>query len=157
MTATTTWCHFRLKGETEHRTAEVIKNLGIRFALREEDGTEHTVPRSAILSTWDEAPAQEGEAPAITVGSLAEQAAALMEATTPKQAPVDDGIPRVELKSLCIDFGIEPRIARRRLRKAFGQVGTGTRWAWALNSPELEQVKTLLAATPAITEEPSDE
>lgn len=144
----TMYAHFRLRGEEAHRTGEVIKNLGIRLQLREDDGTEHTVPRSAILSTWDEEPNAEGT-PTITVGSLADQAAQLVK---DQPASADDGTPRVELKSLCIDFGIEPRIARRRLRKEFGQVGTGTRWSWALNSPELERVKTLLAASPAISE-----
>lgn len=133
----TTWCHFRLKGEEAHRTAEVIKNLGIRLSLREEDGTEHTVPRSAILSQWEETEAPDG--------TLAAQVKALEAAveSSPTETPAPD-TPQIELKALCIDYGIEPRIARRRLRKAFGQVGTGTRWAWALGSPELEQVKALL-------------
>lgn len=53
----------------------------------------------------------------------------------------------VHLKQLCFDLDLEPRIARRRLRKALGNVGTGHRWAWAPDSPELVKVRTVLAGT----------
>ena len=53
----------------------------------------------------------------------------------------------VHLKQLCFDLDLEPRIARRRLRKALGNVGTGHRWAWAPDSPELAKVRTVLAGT----------
>lgn len=59
----------------------------------------------------------------------------------------------VHLKQLCFDLDLEPRIARRRLRKALGNVGTGHRWAWAPDSPELAKVRTVLAGTPATDEE----
>ena len=53
----------------------------------------------------------------------------------------------VHLKQLCFDLDLEPRIARRRLRKALGNVGTGQRWAWEPDSPELVKVRTVLAGT----------
>lgn len=53
----------------------------------------------------------------------------------------------VHLKQLCFDLDLEPRIARRRLRKALSNVGTGHRWAWAPDSPELAKVRTVLAGT----------
>lgn len=53
----------------------------------------------------------------------------------------------VHLKQLCFDLDLEPRIARRRLRKALGNVGTGQRWAWEPDSPELAKVRTVLAGT----------
>lgn len=53
----------------------------------------------------------------------------------------------VHLKQLCFDLDLEPRIARRRLRKALGNVGTGHRWAWAPDHPELAKVRTVLAGT----------
>ena len=53
----------------------------------------------------------------------------------------------VHLKQLCFDLDLEPRIARRRLRKALGNVGTGQRWAWEPDSPELARVRTVLAGT----------
>lgn len=59
----------------------------------------------------------------------------------------------VHLKQLCFDLDLEPRIARRRLRKALGNVGTGQRWAWEPDSPELARVRTALAGTPATDEE----
>lgn len=58
----------------------------------------------------------------------------------------------VHLKQLCFDLDLEPRIARRRLRKALGNVGTGQRWAWEPDSPELAKVRTALAGTPATEE-----
>ena len=53
----------------------------------------------------------------------------------------------VHLKQLCFDLDLEPRIARRRLRKALGNVGTGQRWAWEPDSLELAKVRTVLAGT----------
>jgi hypothetical protein len=53
----------------------------------------------------------------------------------------------VHLKQLCFDLDLEPRIARRRLRKARGNVGTGHRWAWEPDSPELAKVRQILAGT----------
>lgn len=53
----------------------------------------------------------------------------------------------VHLKQLCFDLDLEPRIARRRLRKALSNVGTGQRWAWEPDSPELAKVRTVLAGT----------
>ena len=53
----------------------------------------------------------------------------------------------VHLKQICFDLDLEPRIARRRLRKALGNVGTGQRWAWEPDSPELAKVRTVLAGT----------
>lgn len=54
----------------------------------------------------------------------------------------------VHLKQICFDLDLEPRIARRRLRKALGNVGTGHRWAWEPDSPELAKVRTVLAGPP---------
>lgn len=59
----------------------------------------------------------------------------------------------VHLKQLCFDLDLEPRIARRRLRKALGNVGTGQRWAWEPNCPELAKVRTVLAGTTPSAEE----
>lgn len=62
-----------------------------------------------------------------------------------KSAASDSNL--VHLKQLCFDLDLEPRIARRRLRKALGNVGTGQRWAWEPDSPELAKVRTVLAGT----------
>lgn len=82
---------------------------------------------------------------------LAAQVKAANKPATDKRDP--DGPELVHLKQLCFDLDLEPRIARRRLRKALGNVGTGHRWAWEPDSPELAKVRAVLAGTPATDEE----
>ena len=74
-------------------------------------------------------------------------AASQLEAANKPAAKADPDSNLVHLKQLCFDLDLEPRIARRRLRKALGNVGTGQRWAWEPDSPELAQVRTVLAGT----------
>lgn len=78
-------------------------------------------------------------------------AAQLEAANKPAKEPKEDSN-LVHLKQLCFDLDLEPRIARRRLRKALGNIGTGQRWAWEPDSPELAKVRTVLAGTPATGE-----
>jgi len=79
-------------------------------------------------------------------------AAQLEAANKPEKAPKEDSN-LIHLKQLCFDLDLEPRIARRRLRKALGNIGTGARWAWEPDSPELAKVRAVLAGTPATDEE----
>ena len=79
-------------------------------------------------------------------------AAQVEAANKPATADRDDSN-LIHLKQLCFNLDLEPRIARRRLRKALGNVGTGQRWAWEPDSPELAKVRTALAGTPATDEE----
>ena len=81
------------------------------------------------------------------MGQLA--AAAHSETPTPKKP--QDKKPAVErdpnlvtLKELCFDLELEPRIARRMLRKAKGNIGTGSRWEWQKGSDELTAVRKCL-------------
>jgi hypothetical protein len=74
-------------------------------------------------------------------------AASQLEAANKPAAKADPDSNLVHLKQLCFDLDLEPRIARRRLRKALGNVGTGQRWAWEPDSPELARVRTVLAGT----------
>lgn len=74
-------------------------------------------------------------------------AASQLEAANKLAAKTDPDSNLVHLKQLCFDLDLEPRIARRRLRKALGNVGTGQRWAWEPDSPELAKVRTVLAGT----------
>ena len=74
-------------------------------------------------------------------------AASQLEAANKPAAKTDSDSNLVHLKQLCFDLDLEPRIARRRLRKALGNVGTGQRWAWEPDSPELAKVRTVLAGT----------
>ena len=74
--------------------------------------------------------------------------AAQLEAANKPAAKADAADSKlVHLKQLCFDLDLEPRIARRRLRKALGNVGTGQRWAWEPDSPELAKVRAVLAGT----------
>ena len=50
----------------------------------------------------------------------------------------------VTLKELCFELEIEPRIARRMLRKAKGTIGTGSRWEWTKGSDDLAAVRKVL-------------
>jgi len=74
-------------------------------------------------------------------------AAAQLEAANAEHEPEADADDPdlVHLKQICFDLDVEPRIARRRLRKAIGKVGTGNRWAWKKDSPELSRVRQILA------------
>ena len=85
--------------------------------------------------------------------------AALLAAQEPKKAelpPKEDGQKMVQLKQLCPE-GLETRIARRRLRKALGNVGTGSRWEWPEGSEELAKIKAILAPQPAASPVPATE
>ncbi|MGE4374773.1 MAG: hypothetical protein AB7D01_03600 [Methanoculleus sp.] len=94
------------------------------------------------------------EEPEETEAAHSELAAQLEAANKPATAKRDpDGPELVHLKQLCFDLDLEPRIARRRLRKALGNIGTGQRWAWEPDSPELAKVRAVLAGTPATDEE----
>lgn len=59
-----------------------------------------------------------------------------------ESAPRDPNL--VSLKELCFQLEIEPRIARRMLRKAQGNIGTGSRWEWTKDSDDLAKVRTIL-------------
>lgn len=50
----------------------------------------------------------------------------------------------IPLKDICAELKIVPRIARRKLRKAKGLVGTGG--AWEFNPADVEDIKALLSA-----------
>ena len=71
------------------------------------------------------------------------------QAKTPKptaQAKTPTAGSLIGLKELCAKLGVEPRIARRRLRNSQGQVGTGSRWEWEANSKELQFIECVITA-----------
>ncbi len=130
----------------------------------------HTAPLALLIAWYNEhsgrgpikafrsrAQAQErcgalligAEEPEETEAAHADLSAAsqLEAANKPAAAAADSDSNLVHLKQLCFDLDLEPRIARRRLRKALGNVGTGQRWAWEPDSPELAKVRTVLAGT----------
>ena len=97
--------------------------------------------RCAALLIGQETPEERDEAHADL------SAASQLEAANKPAAKTDSDSNLVHLKQLCFDLDLEPRTARRRLRKALGNVGTGQRWAWEPDSPELARVRTVLAGT----------
>ena len=141
----------KYRNQGEECTAEVIANKGICWQI----AGGGFVPKKLVINTWEELEVEE-DAPASQPGSFA---AALAEITKPAEtkpasaprkasvAHTDEDI--VTLKQLCFDLNLEPRIARRRLRKAQGQIGTGSRWEWAKDSEVLVGIKAILAAKPA--------
>lgn len=155
MTATRIRC-CRFKSNGQELTGQILADQGLGYKVLPdgEDASPMFVHKKHILGQWEEgepgaSPAAEVPVEPIDPTSLVGQLANLTteapkkKATLPKPA---DGEKTIQLKALCIDFNIVPRIARRRLRKALGNVGTGQRWEWPLNSPELEAVKKVLNA-----------
>jgi hypothetical protein len=70
-------------------------------------------------------------------------------AAAPKKAPRKTGAPRAEktaLKSLCSQLKIEPKAARRKLRKA-GFSWHGSRERWVMTAAQLEKVREILKPT----------
>lgn len=70
------------------------------------------------------------------------------------------------LKDICEDYGIVPRIARKKLRKAFGTLenqadGEASRWCWPADSDDLVKVYALLginrAEVAGVDMEPAEE
>lgn len=144
----------------------VLANKGICWQVELSDGTTTLVQKKHVISE-DTASAEltdpnsiitddpfaDDEAP--REGSLASMLTKIRasgKVATPKgkKAPkppspaATEPSNTVSLKQLCAECQVEPRIARRRLRKALGQVGTGSRWEWEAGSAELEAVRTAI-------------
>lgn len=139
---------------------QVLANKGIAWQVQDENGDAFLVQKRLVVrGPWEEAEDDE-PAPTPAPGSLAGQLAAAaaevktaLKAKKDKPAPAERDPNLVTLKELCFELGVIPRIARRRLRKAIGLVGTGGRWEWKKDSPELAKVRQALAA-PAPASEP---
>ena len=159
----------RFKSDGQEFTGEILldKGLGYQVLTGDDDTPSEErvslfVHKKHVIGIWNEGEPGAPEAPPIPVEpldptSLAGQAL-LLAAQEPKKAelpPKEDGVKMVQLKQLCND--IEPRIARRRLRKALGNVGTGSRWEWPEGSEELAKIKAILAPKPAATPVPATE
>lgn len=148
------YCRFKSNGE--ELTGQILADKGLGFSVLP-DGSEDPmfVHKKHITCQWEEGEPNADPAPEIPVEpidptSLMGQLAG-WEPWSPKKVKAElpkagEGEKTVQLKALCADFNIHPRIARRRLRKSMGQVGTGHRWEWPINSPELEKVKAILVA-----------
>lgn len=161
--------HIEFKNASGLHIAEVLANRGIYFQVRDDEGEEYAVPKKQVTrGPWEEPTDEEEEMEAIRNSVQAHPlfAQALAQATaapvpTPKAkkekpAPAERDPNLVSLKQLCWDLDLEPRIARRRLRKAVGHVGTGGRWEWMKDSPEYAAVQKALAAPVADAEPVAD-
>lgn len=163
-----TCCRFKSMGQELTGEILVDKGLGYQVLTGEDDTpTEERVSmfvhKKHVLGTWNEGEPGAPEPEPIPVEpldptSLAGQAA-LLAAQESKKAdlpPKVDGQKMVQLKQLCPE-GLETRIARRRLRKALGNVGTGSRWEWPEGSTEIENIRAILALKPAASPVPATE
>lgn len=163
-----TCCRFKSAGQ--EATGEILMDKGLGYqVLTGDDDTPAEervsmfVLKKHVIGIWTEGEPGAPEPEPIPVepldpASLAGQAA-LLAAQEPEKAelpPKADGVKMVQLKQLCPE-GLETRIARRRLRKALGNVGTGSRWEWPEGSPEIEKIRAILAPKPAATPVPTTE
>ena len=86
--------------------------------------------------------------PAAELNQAAHNEPAPAKAKREKKAATAEPVARdpnlVTLKELCFELEIEPRIARRMLRKVKGNIGTGSRWEWQKGSDELNAVRKCL-------------
>ena len=136
-----------------HSDTEQLETYLEAAALVDSDSTETTDPFE------DEPPAADSLASMLTKiraegkvsGKKAKPAPAkpAPQAKTPKptaQAKTPTAGNLVGLKELCAKLGVEPRIARRRLRNSQGHVGTGSRWEWEANSKELAFIECVITA-----------
>lgn len=149
--------HLEYKSGNGSGIVKVLANKGITWQVQDEEtGDIFLVQKKHVTKgPWTETPDEELPPPA--TGSLAAQmAAAAVAATAPpkgkakaKAAPAVTDPDLITLKQLCFDLGMEPRIARRKLRKSLGNIGTGSRWEWKLGSTELAAVRKALTAAPA--------
>lgn len=153
--------HIEFKNASGTHIAEVLANKGIYFQVRDDAGEEYAVPKKQVTrGPWEE-PTIEEEAAELTQARGPSLTAALAQIQATDKAKAEPKAKKepaaatpnlVTLKQLCFDLNMVPRIARRKLRKVMGQVGTGSRWEWAKDSEELAAVTKALSA-PSTQEE----
>ena len=131
------------KNQSGEHTATILEDRGLFWKVRDEADEEYQVKKTSCTAA---------DLPEPVPGTLSASLAGLMNANpTPapkaeKKAKAEKDPDLVTLADLCTELGIVGRIARRRLRKAKGLVGTGGRWEWKKSAPELAEIRTLLAA-----------
>jgi len=141
---------------------QVIANKGICWQVQDEAGDTLTVQKKHVVrGPWEEEvltdqeqlEAEAADLAAQRGGSLAASLAQVEaangdahkeEEAKEKAAPAERDPNLVTLKELCHELNVVPRIARRVLRKALGNVGTGSRWEWTKDSEDLAKVKAAL-------------
>jgi hypothetical protein len=156
---------FRHKGE--ELTAEVLEDKGstlrVRVFLDGGQTKDMTIKPAQVATSWFEEDV-EGEPSIITCTTTGYPPKAPEPAPEPEEGkdPEDDREPgpampegSVLLKTLCTELGVAPRVARRRLRKAFGLVGTGK--SWYFTPDRLAEARKAIGGGKAATVVPAPE
>lgn len=162
-TTETTVLTFKSNGE--ERTGRLLSKAGIVWKVEPSDelGSVCQVQKKLVLETWIDGDPEHDTWAELTAetpplpGTLSTSLAGLLGATPPvpaapkakEKAPVDPDL--VTLADLLTEYKLVGRIARRRLRKALGTVGTGSRWEWKKDSTDLAKVREILSPTPTPT------
>lgn len=139
------------KNQSGHHTGIILEDRGLFWKVRDDADEEYQVKKTSITRQFDDSElAPSSQSPGTLSASLAgllnpQPAPAPAPAPTEKPAKDPD---LVTLADLCKECGIVGRIARRRLRKAYGVIGTGDRWEWKKDDAKLEAVRKLLSAKP---------
>ena len=142
----------------------VIANKGICWQVELSDGSTTLVQKKHVLDEsttppglddpnsiitddpFTEAPAPDSLASMLTaIRASGKVAGAKASRKQPAPAATEPSN-TISLKQLCAECQVEPRIARRRLRKAVGLIGTGSRWEWEADSAELAAIRTAITA-----------
>lgn len=157
------------KSANDSGIVEIVANKGICWQVKDDNGDLFLVQKKHVVrGPWEET--EEDEPAPASTGPVSDTLATLNQLTNaPKPAPKPkkdrapkeprdpNAPPVVSLKELCFDLDVIPRIARRRLRKELGNIGTGSRWEWPVGSQDLEKVKQVLLARPAPAAEDDSE
>lgn len=147
MTASTVTTVTFTTRDGETKTGTLMKRQGALIQVMV--GEDAQWVKSSLVTLESASP---GQSPATGTGRIAaelEKAAAKPEkAPKAKKEPKERDPDEVCLKDICEDYGIVPRIARKKLRKEFGtlenQASTESRWCWPADSSELVKVYSLL-------------
>lgn len=132
---------FKLQGEIVE--GKILANKGIAYQVELSDGSVLFAQKKHVTEGPYDAPID----PCSLLGTALGAPSPLTDKTPragKSEGSQDANV--VTLKQLCFDLEMEPRIARRRLRKARGLIGTGHRWEWDTDSEELVEVKAILSA-----------
>lgn len=149
------------KNQTGEHTGTILEDRGICWKIRDDEGEEYQVKKASVTRQFDAAELEEDDLPA-PAGTLSASLAGLLNAD-PAPAPAAKATPAakvidpdlVTLGQLCTECGIIGRIARRRLRKAFGVIGIGERWEWKKGSADLDKVRSLLKSAEPVAADPA--
>ena len=145
------------KNQTGQHTGIILEDRGLFWKIRDDADEEYQVKKTSITRQFDASEAYDQEELPESHRTLSASLAGLLNPTPPAPAPAaakaepkskdkDKDPDLVTLADLCTECGIVGRIARRRLRKAYGVIGTGDRWEWRKTDPKLAAVRTLLTA-----------